>query len=121
MARIVNLHSWNDNRGVLTVLDKELPFAIRRAFWITSAMGRRGGHRHKHNCMALVSVGGSCEVYVNDGNKKNTFVLDNPQTLLILDPEDWHTMDKFTTDCVLLVLASHTYEKEDYIDQEYNN
>ena len=119
MAKMIELTTRQDLRGDLTVLDKEIPFAIRRVFWIHGASGKRGGHRHHHNCMALVAVSGSCEIFVNDNKKKATYRLDRPNKVLMLDPADWHTMDAFSPDCVLLVLASHSYDQADYIDEEY--
>ncbi|MEM4655053.1 MAG: FdtA/QdtA family cupin domain-containing protein, partial [Thermosphaera sp.] len=83
------------------------------------ATSKRGGHRHKKNMQALIAVSGKCEVFVNDGEKKQTFSLDQPNKMLILECKDWHTMDKFSKDCVLIVLASEYYDKNDYIDEEY--
>jgi hypothetical protein len=119
MATLIEITSRPDPRGTLTVLDNELPFAIRRVFWIHGATAKRGGHRHHHTCMGLVSVSGSCEVLVSDGTSRTYYQLDRPNLILLLDPSDWHTMDKFSPDCVLLALASHTYDKTDYIDEDY--
>jgi len=59
-------------------------------------------------------LGGSCEIYVNNGQEQ-IILLDSPEKCLILSPEDWHTMDKFSEGSVLLVLASELYDKNDYI------
>ena len=48
-------------------------------------------------------------------------ILDNPNKCLIVEPEDWHTMDNFSKDAVLLVLASEYYDASDYIDKPYSN
>ena len=37
----------------------------------------------------------------------------------MLDPKDWHTMDKFDKTTTLLVFASEYYDKDDYIDEKY--
>ena len=48
MAYIINLTTHNDKRGNLTVIEKEIPFAIRRIFYIYGGDDSvRGGHRHK--------------------------------------------------------------------------
>lgn len=119
MAYLVELETFTDDRGSLTVLDKELPFAVKRAYYIYNAVGVRAGHRHKINTQALVCLGGSCEVFVNDGKEKNTYLLDSSDKCLILNPEDWHTMDKFSDNSILLVLASEHYDVNEYIDEEY--
>ena len=49
------------------------------------------------------------------------FELDNPHKCLILEPKDWHTMDSFSSDAILMVLASEYYEISDYIDEPYSN
>ena len=119
MAKIITLNTHSDGRGKLTVIDRTFPFEVKRIFYIYQATAKRGGHRHKKNYQALISVNGSCEVFVNDGESKSTYFLDSPEKCLLLDPKDWHTMDKFTPDAVLLVFASEHYDKSDYIDEEY--
>lgn len=119
MAYFIELPTFSDRRGSLTVIEKILPFEIKRVYYIYNASSKRGGHRHKKTIQALIAVAGKCEIFVNDGEKKETFVLDKPNQALIIECKDWHTMDNFSKDCVLLVLASEYYDKNDYIDEEY--
>jgi len=117
---LVDLPTFSDERGSLTVVERILPFEIRRVYYIYHATGKRGGHRHKRTIQALISVAGRCEVFVDNGQKQETFVLDVPNRALILEPQDWHTMENFSRDCVLLVLASEYYDRSDYIDEGYS-
>jgi quercetin dioxygenase-like cupin family protein len=119
MARIINLQKFSDERGNLTVVEKILPFEIKRFYYIYDVTSKRGGHRHKKTTQALIILGGSCEIYVNNGQKEEIFLLDSPTKCLILEPEDWHTMDKFSEGSTLLVFSSEFYDKDDYIDEEY--
>lgn len=119
MAYIINLPTFSDKRGNLTVVEKLLPFEIKRFYYIYDTTDIRGGHRHKKIIQALICLGGSCEIYINDGEKEETILLDSPSKCLILDPKDWHTMDKFTLGSTLLVFSSEYYDKNDYIDEEY--
>ena len=119
MATLIQLKTFSDHRGSLTVIEKVLPFEIKRVYYIYNATTERGGHRHKKTWQALVAVSGSCQVYVHNGKEENTFLLDTPDKCLILAPEDWHTIDNFTKDCVLLVLASEYYDPNDYIYGRY--
>ncbi|HOD41114.1 MAG TPA: FdtA/QdtA family cupin domain-containing protein [Candidatus Wallbacteria bacterium] len=122
MARLIKLKSNSDVRGNLTVIEKILPFDIKRIFYIYGVENpsiKRGGHRHKNTIQALISVAGSCVVDTDDGREKKTYLLDSPEQCLILEPEDWHIMKAFTKDCVLLVLASEYYNPEDYVREEY--
>ncbi|MEK6958760.1 MAG: FdtA/QdtA family cupin domain-containing protein [archaeon] len=121
MAEIIFVKTFADKDGKLTVIDKVLPFEIKRVFYIHDVKGLRGGHRHKKTMMALISVSGSCEIFVNDGSSKKTFLLDSLEKVLLLNPKDWHTMQKFSKGAVLMVLASTHYDKDDYIDEGYDD
>ena len=121
MAYFINLPTFSDTRGSLTVFEKVLPCEIKRAYWIYEANTIRGGHRHKKSIQALICLSGSCEIFCNDGESKNYFVLDTPKQCLIIEKKDWHTMDKFSPNSILLVLSSEYYDVEDYIDEPYHD
>jgi dTDP-4-dehydrorhamnose 3,5-epimerase-like enzyme len=119
MAHIIDLPKFGDERGNLTVVEKVLPFDIKRFYYIYDVSSKRGGHRHKKTIQALICLGGSCEIYLNNGIKEKTVVLDTPDKCLILEPQDWHTMDNFSKNAILLVFASEYYDKNDYIYEGY--
>jgi len=119
MAELIHLPTHGDNRGKLTVAQDLVPFNVERIYYIYEAKGKRGGHRHKATTQALICLNGSCEIYVNNGKKEETILLDNPAKCLIVEKEDWHTMDKFSSGSILLVLASTKYNIDDYIDEPY--
>ena len=114
MARIISLKTISDDRGSLSVIEKDLPFKIKRVYFIYNLSDSRGGHRHKKTIQALISVSGSCKVHTRNENTEKDFILDRPDKCLIVNPEDWHTMENFTSDAVLLVLASEYYDSSDY-------
>lgn len=119
MAYFIDLPTFGDKSGKLTIIEKVLPFEIKRFYYVYDVRSIRGGHRHKKTVQALVCLGGSCDVYVNDGKNENTYVLDHADKCLIVEPKDWHTMDNFTQGSTLLVFASEYYDVNDYIDEEY--
>lgn len=122
MAHIINLKTISDERGNLTVIEKDIPFSIKRIFYIYGVDDTvRGGHRHKETVQAAICIHGSCIVSNNDGNKQEDFLLDHPQKCLILEQKDWHTMHHFTPDAVLLVLASTPFDPDDYIYEGYHD
>ena len=121
MAYLIELPTYKDERGDLTVIEKLLPFEIKRCYYIYNVKLNRGGHRHKKTINALICLNGSCEIYVNNGQNKKTFLLNMPDKCLILQPEDWHTMNNFSKGSILLVLSSEYFYLEDYIDEEYDN
>lgn len=119
MSYLIELPTYTDSRGNLTVIENSLPFEIKRFYYIYNTSSQRGGHRHKKNIQALICLGGSCEIYVDDGNNKKTYLLDDPKFCLILEPKDWHLMDNFSINSTLLVFASELYDINDYIDEKY--
>ncbi len=122
MAHIINLKTFSDTRGNLTVIEKEIPFDIKRIFYIYGVDNSvRGGHRHKTTVQAAICIHGSCIVSNDDGKVKSDFILDHPQKCLILECRDYHTMHHFSPDAVLLVLASTPFDPEDYIYEPYPN
>ncbi|MDA9912312.1 FdtA/QdtA family cupin domain-containing protein [Planktomarina temperata] len=104
-----------DERGELYVNEISDHFEVRRFFFIRGASGVRGLHSHKKTHMALVSVCGTCDVGVRSKNEEATVSLGDPETILILEPHEFHWMSNFSSDNVLLVLASTNYDPEDYI------
>jgi mannose-6-phosphate isomerase-like protein (cupin superfamily) len=119
MAYLINLPTFKDSRGSLTVVEKLLPFEIKRLYYIYNVTDKRGGHRHKNNVQALICLSGTCKVHINNGIKNGIFVLDKPEKCLIVEAKDWHTMDKFSKGSSLLVLSSEYYDKNDYIVEKY--
>src|SRR5437016_2482412 len=116
MAHLINLKTFTDKRGNLSVIEKVIPFDIRRIFYIYGVdSSRRGGHRHHKTIQAAVCLKGSCTIYNNDGKNESVFHLDQPDKCLILGTTDWHEMYDFTPDAILMVLASEFFDEKDYI------
>ena len=120
MARLIDLKTFTDERGNLTVVEKVLPFDIKRVFYIYGVDdSKRGGHRHHKTIQAAVCIQGACRIYNNNNIEEQVFDLNQPSKCLILDPEDWHTMYDFSADAILMVFASELYDEKDYIFESY--
>lgn len=121
MPQLIQLNSFHSEKGDLTVIENLLPGSIKRAYYIQSVPTGilRGGHRHHKTWQVLVCIKGSCSVYVDDNIQKQNFILDTPDKGLLLEPQDWHTMQDFSSDAILLVLANEPYDVTDYIDEPY--
>lgn len=104
-----------DERGRLTVLDgwQDIPFAVKRIFWIYGAPdgARRGGHAHDLCQQVLIPVAGSVRVKAG----RHEFTLDDPAAGLYVPPGLQVDMDHFAPGTVLLVLCSHLFDEEDYV------
>lgn len=123
MAYLIDIKNIKDERGTLGIISSpdSLPFDVKRVLFIKDSVNERGGHAHKKTMQALICINGSCKIYTNNGNKKETFLLDSSDKGLILNPEDWHTMMNLSKDTVLLALGSEYYDPKDYVTKEPEN
>lgn len=116
---LLKLPTFSDGRGVLSVIDGILPFPMKRVYWIYGADSSiRGGHRHRQTRQALIAVHGKVSIHMDDGLHAEDILLASPEQCLLVDPKDWHTMS-FEKDSVLLVIASHPFDRNDYVDEGY--
>ncbi|GAB3993044.1 FdtA/QdtA family cupin domain-containing protein [Spirosoma daeguense] len=122
MAQLYELQTFNSENGNLTVFENIIPGAIQRVFYIYEAgHASRAGHRHVKAWNALICLNGSCRVYSHNGINEEIVHLTNPRECLVLKPEDWHVMDEFSEDAILLVVSNELYDKDDYIYEPYPN
>lgn len=65
--RLIQLQTHGDERGALVALeqDKNIPFEIKRVYYLfkTKAGVRRGFHAHKALKQVAIAVRGSCRFY----------------------------------------------------------
>lgn len=120
MAYLINLNTFSDKRGNLTVIEKQVPFEIKRVFYIYGVDNSvRGNHRHHKTKQAAICISGSCRISNDDGETIEDFLLDHPEKCLIINPEDYHSMSEFSEDAILLVLASEYFSPDDYVYEPY--
>lgn len=120
MAYLIDLNTFTDSRGNLTVIENVLNFDIKRIFYIYGVDDSiRGGHRHFKTIQAAICIKGSCKINNNDGENEKIFNLDSPDKCLLIEPKDWHEMFDFSQDAILMVLASENYNEKDYIYIKY--
>lgn len=115
----VRFQQHGDSRGQLVAIEEEIdiPFKVRRVYFMYDTVPgvRRGYHAHKNLKQILFCVHGSCKVLLDDGIKKEIVVLDTPYEGLYIENDVWREMFDFSTDAVLMVLASEHYNESDYI------
>jgi len=94
--------------------DKLLPFEIKRFYFMKTPSGKRGGCKHLKSTQALVCLEGGCTVSVYNGKTENTYALDNPSKLLVIEIGDYHELHDFFPNSIVLIVSSGHYDKEDY-------
>lgn len=118
-CHIINLSHIGHPYGTLTVAQNsgELPFAIRRVFYIydipTDSL--RGGHSHHKEQQLIIAAAGCFDVTVDDGTSKQTYTLRRPYEALYVPAGIWRSMHGFSAGSVCLTLSSTDYDETDYV------
>ena len=108
-----------DERGQLVSLEEmvDIPFKIKRVYYMydTGEGVHRGYHAHKSLEQILICIHGSCKIKLDDGKEQKIVNLEKPYEGVYVSNNMWREMYDFSSDAVLLVLASDYYKEEDYI------
>jgi dTDP-4-dehydrorhamnose 3,5-epimerase-like enzyme len=115
----INLKTLSDKSGNLISLEglKNIPFEIKRVFYIFSITKNmtRGEHAHKTSKQVAICLNGFCKFSLDNGKEKNEFTLNKPDKALYMANNVWRKMHGFSGDCILMVLASDFYNESGYI------
>jgi dTDP-4-dehydrorhamnose 3,5-epimerase-like enzyme len=122
-TKIIELPKILDARGNLSFIEEnnQIPFKIERAYWIYDVPGgtARGGHAFKEQCEFIVALSGSFDVILEEEKDKRTFHLNRSHYGLYVPNMVWRQMENFSSNSIALVLASTSFDENDYI-REYN-
>ncbi len=117
---ILDFGAIGDERGMITICEGEqdIPFCPKRVFYIykSSQDVIRGKHANRITDFVLINVAGKSKVKILDG-KGNEIVysLNRPNTGIYIPHMIWKEMYDFSSDSVLLCLASEHYDPDEYI------
>lgn len=117
-SKILNLPKIEDRRGNLSVIEKNnIPFSIKRVYYLYDVPcgAQRGGHAHKEQEEFIISVSGSFDVILNNGDSEETYTLKNPSQGLYVAKKTWRELRNFSSGAVCLVVSSGEFLEEDYI------
>ena len=119
IAKLYDFPLLGDARGSLVVMDKNsgVPFIVKRGYYLFgTAQGQsRGFHAHKNLHQIAICVSGRCRMVLDNGIVRQDVWLNSATLGIDLPPMLWHEMYDFSSDCVLLVLASDYYDESDYV------
>lgn len=117
--RLLAMPKISDVRGNLTFIEsgRHIPFEIARVYYIydVPSGSARAGHAHRSLQQLFLALSGSFVVQLDDGYRKEQFLLNRPNTALYVPPGAWRVIDDFSGGAVMLVLASSPYDESDYI------
>lgn len=116
---ILHFADLGDERGKLVVIEggQAIPFEIKRVFYIyeSDASVIRGQHANVESEFVLINVAGQSKVRITDGTEEFIVELDKPMMGVYIPRMIWKDMYDFSSDSVLLVLASTHYNGAEYI------
>lgn len=120
---ILQFADLGDERGKLVVIEgsQAIPFEIKRVFYIYESDSTvvRGQHANRESEFVLINVAGKSKVRITDGKEEFVVELDKPMMGVYIPKMIWKDMYDFSSDSVLLVLASTHYDAKEYI-RDYN-
>lgn len=123
ICKILQFADLGDERGKLVVIEggQAIPFEIKRVFYIYESDSTvvRGQHANKESEFVLINVAGKSKVRITDGKEEFVVELDRPMMGVYIPKMIWKDMYDFSSDSVLLVLASTHYNGKEYI-RDYN-
>ena len=119
-VRRIHLVTAADTRGLLTAAQhpSELPFVPVRVFIVTQSPSGtvRGGHAHRTCHQLLIATSGTVVVEYEDEEGEGAVTLSDTRHGLHIPPLVWAKQTYLTDGASLVVLASHAYDAEDYVD-----
>lgn len=106
--------------GTLSILTagEEVPFDIKRVYFINGFQAHqsvRGKHAHRKLDQISFCLSGSFVLSLDDGKNQQPLKMSAGSLGIWIGRAVWHSMDSFSQDCVILVLANAPYDERDYI------
>lgn len=115
----VELKKISNNGSDLCYLElgKEIDFEIKRIYYIFSMQVglKRGYHAHKKLRQVMFCPYGEVEIEFDDGYKKEKYLLDSPNKIIVINQGYWREFEALKQNSVLCIGASDLYDEEDYI------
>ena len=113
----MNIEKIIEDNGTLVPIEfKDLPFEPKRIFYVTNVpqYDIRGEHAHYESQQVAICVVGKVLVTLFDGFNTNHHML-MPGQAVFVDKLIWDQYQFMEEGCVMLVICSNEYDKEDYI------
>lgn len=108
----INLKTVADSRGCLTSIEEvqDIPFEIKRIFYMHNVMNDRGGHAHIDTDQVIIPVSGTFKVKLFDGKDFQVYEMNDCTKGLYVPRLTFTYLYEFSFNAVCLVLASTHYD-----------
>ena len=117
--QLINFTVRGNYEGNLVPIEsgQDIPFEIKRVYYIWGTLPHfiRGKHAHRHLEQVIICISGYCDFILDDGKERKTIQLASGNQGLYIKHNIWREFTNFSSDCVILVLASEHYDESDYI------
>jgi UDP-2-acetamido-3-amino-2,3-dideoxy-glucuronate N-acetyltransferase len=117
---MIELQEIVGDNGRLVVAETPvgLPFTAMRVFTLMDIPEgeARGTHAHRQCEQFLICMRGSVTAVIDDGTCREELILDRPTVGLFMPALTWGTQYNYSSDALLVVLASDPYDADDYIE-----
>ena len=115
---LVSLAAYGkEEMGYLVPLDEEIPFEVKRLFYLTDVPKEtsRGRHSYRETKQVLICLSGEVKVKCQEREREVIYHLRDNKQGLYLEPQIWREAYDFSEGAVLLVLSSKEYDETDYL------
>ena len=117
--RLVNFDYYKETNGDLVVAEghsDNVPISIARVFNVRANEGStRGRHAHLECTQLLICTNGTVEVICDNGKQTSTYILEEANRGLLIEPGIWVEQRYIKENTVLTVLCDLPYDEDDYI------
>lgn len=109
---IIIFNNNSDERGSLTAVEgaQDIPFEIKRVFYMHHIVSERGGHAHKDTDQVLIPMHGSLKVKLFNGKESEEYLMNDCTKGLYIPRLYFTDMYDFEPETVCLVLSSTHYD-----------
>lgn len=114
-VKLYDIKEIREDNGILAFI--ELPVFASRIFYVygVKAGDIRGHHAHRECEQFLVCMKGKVNITCDDGINRQVYTLDSALKGLYVPPMIWSEQYYQSEDTMLVGLASHPFDEEDYI------
>ena len=117
MAKIVDLPTYTDKSGKLTVFEKIVPFNIEHIFYLVSSKNKQTIQPYYYTGIyaAIINLKGSYTIDCKTKNKENSYSITYQNKCLIVTPEEHIKLSLMSYETILMILK---FNKPGYVYEE---